>query len=126
MKPSAGWQIDHRHSRRVRHARLCVNPSAPRHRLAAVMEEALRLTSLPGENEGRAYYIRTVRLAGLPADGDRRTWLVRFQSALSEAAAEAIHGSDTRADTAPAVFFRSRQEALEILLHRMLERRTAR
>ncbi len=126
MTPSAAWQVDDRNRRHVRHTRLCMNRGAPRNRLVAALEEALRLAALPGENEGRTYFFRYLHLAGLPADGDRRAWLQQFQRALTENAADAVHGADTRAGQASAIFFRSRQEALEILLHRLLTRRTVR
>ena len=126
MRLLPGWQIEDRGSRHVRRARLSVKPNAPRHRLVASMEEALRLASLPGENEGRAYYFRRLRVTGLPDSGDRRAWLDAFERALSQAADAAVHAADPRADLAPAVFFRSRQEALEILLRRIVERSTTR
>lgn len=110
----------------MRRARLCVSGDAPRRRLASRIEEALRLAVLPGESEGRAYYFQRVRVTGLPPDGDRHRWLTLFQRALQQDAATAVHGAHPRADEAPAVFFRSRQEALEILLRRVLERRTVR
>src|ERR1035437_6107509 len=84
MNTPAGWQIEDRSRRHVRRTRLCVHPGAPRHRLVSTIEEALRLAALPGENEGRTYYFRRLRLAGLPADGDRRAWLDAFQCALTK------------------------------------------
>ena len=125
MHAAAGWQIEDRGRRHVRRVRLCIPEGGPRHRLASMIEEALRLAGLPGENEGRTYYFRRLRLTGLPPDGDRRVWLDAFQRALTQEAAAAIHGADPRAGEAPAVFFRGRQEALEILLHRAVERRVA-
>ncbi len=122
MNQSTGWRIDERNARHVRRARLSLSTGAPRNRLVASMEEALRLASLPGENEGRAYYFRRLRVTGLPPDGDRRTWLEAFQRALTEQASQAVHGNDSRADVATAVFFRSKLEALEILLHRVVDR----
>src|SRR5262249_4272867 len=117
------WQLRDRYDRHVRRATLCVDRGASRHRLACTMEEALRLTSLPGENEGRSYYFRFLRITGLPSGGDRRIWLEKFQRSLREKAEHAIHGGEPRAESAPAVFFRSELEALEILLHRVLEQR---
>jgi hypothetical protein len=122
MMASTGWQIEDRGARQVRRALLCVGPGAPRHRLAASMEEALRLAVLPGESQGRVYYFRRVNVIGLPPDGDRRVWLDAFQRALMAQAVDAVFGADPRADLSPAVFFRSRQEALEILLHRVIAR----
>ncbi len=122
MMASTGWQTEDRGARYVRRARLCVGPGAPHHRLAASMEEALRLAVLPGESQGRVYYFRRLTVAGLPADGDRRVWLDAFQRALIAQAVDAVFGADPRADLAPVIFFRSRQEALEILLHRVIAR----
>ncbi len=120
MDASIVPQLRDRHDRHVRHARLCVSPGAPRHRLAFTVEEALRLASLPGEDEGRCYYFHCLRVSGLPASGDRARWLEIFQRALLQQASQAIHGSDPRGAAAPAVFFRNEVEALEILLHRIL------
>jgi len=123
MDVGTGRQTRDRYDRHVRRTRLCVDAHAPAHLLAFTIEEALRLASLPGENEGRSYYFRRLRVTGLPSGGDRRVWLEKFQRALYAEAAQAIHGADARAASAPAVFFRGEQEALEILLHRMLARR---
>ncbi len=62
----------------------------------------------------------------MPADGDRQAWLNQIQRALEEEAAAAIHGADSRAALASAVYFRSREEGLEILLRRLVERRAVR
>src|SRR5271155_2377002 len=112
--------IRDRYDRHVRRARLSVSAGASQHRLAFAVEEALRLASLPGEDEGRHYYFRHLRATGLPMSGDRARWLEIFQRALIEQAAQAVHGSDARAAAAPAVFFRGEVEALEILLRRIL------
>jgi hypothetical protein len=89
------------------------------------MEEGLRLMSLPGEDQGRAYYFRSLRVTGLPPDGDRVVWQAKFQEAFNRKAAQAVHGTDSHAGFADAVFFRSEQEALEMLLHRTLARHPA-
>lgn len=120
-----GRPIRERHDRHVRRVRLSVAAGAPRHRLAFAIEEALRLLSLPGEDQGRTYYFRRLQVAGLPPDGDRGAWLDNFQRGLEKQARQAVHGMDVRAGFAEAVFFRSDQEALGTLLHRMLSRRTA-
>jgi hypothetical protein len=112
-----------RYGRHVRRARLSIAPDAPARTLAFTVEEALRLASLPGENEGRCYYFRRLRVRGLPADGDRAAWLGQFQRALAEQAAEAVHAADPRAESAAAVYFHGEQEALEILLCRAIARR---
>jgi hypothetical protein len=116
-------QPRNRWDRNVRHARFSVAPGAPVRRLAFTIEEGLRLAALPGENEGRSYYFRTLRIAGLPPAGDRPVWLDRFQQTLARQAGSAIHAADPRAGAAEAVYFRSEEEALEILLHHVLARR---
>jgi hypothetical protein len=113
MTPFPTLSRDHRH---VRHARLRIPSGAPRHTLVSNIEEALRLCSLPGENEGRTYYFRHLRLSGLPGHGPRTVWLEAFQHALLELAGQAVHGDDGMAPAANAVFFRSQQEACESLL----------
>ncbi len=120
MNAWAHWKTPDRYHRHVRSARLCVAPQAPVHRLAFLIEEALRLASLPGENEGRSYYFRHLGVAGLPQDGERGQWLERFERALVREAQQATHGADPRAAFSNAVFFRGEPEALEILLRRLL------
>jgi hypothetical protein len=119
----AARQTRDRYDRHVRRAQLSVDSGAPLHRLAFAVEEALRLASLPGENEGRSYYFRHLNISGLPSDGNRSAWLEQFQRALGQEAEHALHGADPRAASVQAVFFRGEQEALEILLHRILARR---
>lgn len=103
-----------RNDRHVRRARLRIGASAPRHRLVFNIEEALRLCSLPSENEGRVYCFRYLHVGGLPANGDRRAWLDELQRALLELARRAVHGADDAARAADAVFFLNEQEACEI------------
>jgi hypothetical protein len=105
-----------RNDRYVRRGRLSLSEDAPPRKLAMVAEESLRLCSLPGEDQGRVYYIRRLHVRELPEDGDRRAWLNAFQAALLQSASEAVHGSDPRAGATDAVFFRSQQEACETLL----------
>jgi hypothetical protein len=118
-------QTRDRYDRYVRRTRLCISAGAPPHRLAFAVEEALRLASLPGEDEGRYYYFRHLQVTGLPMSGDRARWLEIFQRALIQQASQAVHGSDARAAEAPSVFFRGEVEALEILLRRILARQSS-
>lgn len=112
-----------RGARHVRRTRLCLDPSASRVRLVSMLEESLRLAALPGEQQGRVYYFRYLRLTGLPANGDRTAWLQGFQRLLGEQAESAVDGAGPSAALAPAVYFASDGEACEILLRRLLERR---
>lgn len=96
-----------------------------RTQITLCVEEALRLISLPGENEGRVYYFRHVVIANLPRNAHRQQWIEGFGNALHDLAIRAIHGSDSRAAGANAVFFHNHQEALETLLARTLLRASA-
>ena len=100
-----------RTDRYVRKARLHLAAGAPRHKLAFLTEESLRLCSLPGEEEGRVYYFRCLRIAGLSENGDRRAWLEAFQCAMQEQASTAVHGSDSPESAAFEIpFFFSKLE----------------
>ena len=103
---------------------MSVGDSAPVHRLAFITEESLRLCSLPGEQEGRVYYFRRLHIIGLPENGDRRCWLDSFQDALGTQAASSVHGAHPAAHHAAAVFFHNEQEACELLLAAIVDRRT--
>src|SRR5262245_21412698 len=105
-----------RMDRYVRRGHLSLSPAAPRQKLASLVEESLRLCSLPGEAEGRVYYLRRLHLEGLPENGERGAWLVAFQNAIEQQASQAIHGSDPRAARADAVYFHNEGEACETLL----------
>jgi hypothetical protein len=91
-----------------------------RHRVAASLEEALRLAALPGEHTGRLYCFRSVAVTGLPARAARAEWMDRVQQTLSAEAAQAVHGADPRAAFANAVYFNNYEEALETLLRNAL------
>jgi hypothetical protein len=91
-----------------------------RYRATCALEEALRLSDLPGEREGRVYYFRRVSLGAIPAQASRLTWMERVQQTLGELAATAVHGSDPRAAAGNAVFFDNQEQALEAVLRRSL------
>lgn len=111
-----------RSSRHIRRSHVRLGTNAPRQRVTVALQEALRLLNLPGENEGRVYYFRSVSLSSLPADGARNIWLESFQRVLGDLAGTAVHGSDWRASSANAIFFFNFQEALELLLGKLLHR----
>jgi hypothetical protein len=115
MNPSSRRQLG-RYDRHVRRGRLSLGAGAPSRKLTLAAEESLRLSQLPGEDQGRVYYFRRVHVRELPEDGDRRAWLNAFQAALREQASKAVHGSDPCASAADAVFFHSEQQACEMLL----------
>jgi len=120
METGSVLPIRNRNDRHVHRAQLRLSRGAPHHRLAFAVEEALRLVSLPGEDQGRMYYFRRLHVGGLPPGGDRGAWQASFQETLGQKSRQAVHGADARAERADVVYFRSEQEALELLLHRRL------
>lgn len=100
----------------MRRGRLGLSAEAPRQKLAFLAEESLRLCSLPGEAEGRVYHFQRLHIQGLSENDDRTAWLFAFQNAIERQASLAVHGSDPRAASAEAVYFRSQQEACEAFL----------
>jgi hypothetical protein len=109
-----------RGDRNVQRVRMCLPEDVPQFRVSFAVEEALRLATLPGEDEGRAYYFRRVSLPALHSAAPRSRWIEAFQSALHEIAERAINGRDPRALGADAVYFHSQQEALESFLGLLL------
>lgn len=87
-----------------------------RTRVNFYLEEALRLVSLPGEDEGRVYHFRRISLLALPADAPRTVWIERLQHAVLAQAREAVHGASAQSHHASAVFFHHEQEAFELIL----------
>jgi hypothetical protein len=106
--------------RHVRRIRFRAGPGVSRHRMACALEEALRLTELPGEREGRVYYFRKVSLGTLRDQAIQGLWMDSVQRVLSELAASALHGNDPRADAGNAVYFDNQEQAFEVLLRRAL------
>jgi len=102
--------------RTVRRSFLRLDEGVSRHRVAWSLEEALRLASLSGEEEGRVYCFRRVSLAGIPVDANRRVWGERVERLLTFMAAQAVHASDANASAADGVYFNHIEEALESLL----------
>jgi hypothetical protein len=112
--------------RHVRRSYLRVGEGVSRHRIAYSLEEALRLTSLPGEEEGRIYCFRRVSLSGIPAEANRRVWMEQIQQVLGALAVQAVHASDPSASSANAVYFNNIEEALETLLRKAVRASGAR
>jgi len=104
--------------RHVRRSVLRVGEGVSRHRIAYSLEEALRLATLPGEEEGRIYCFRSVSLSGIPAEANRRAWTEQIQQLLGTLAAQAVHASNPGAGSANAVFFNNFEELLETLLRK--------
>lgn len=107
--------------RHVRKSYLRVGPETSRHRVSFSLEEALRLCNLPGEEEGRIYCFRRVSIGGMEADANRRVWIHAMGRVMDEMAALALHGSHPFAGASNAIYFNSREEALEALLRTALQ-----
>ncbi|MGC1758595.1 MAG: hypothetical protein WA742_04515 [Candidatus Cybelea sp.] len=116
-----GARLD-RNDRHVRRIRLSLHHAAARARIEFALSETLRLMTLPGEDQGRVYYVRRVNVKDVAADGNRAIWLDKMQSAFSALADRAMHGNDRRAVASDVVFFHSHDEALELLLGRIVKR----
>ena len=111
-----------REDRYVQQCRVRGCGQTSRERISFLLEEALRLVSLPGEYEGRVYYLRKVVVSKLTTRASRQAWIDTIRAALMELASGAIHGADSRADAAEAVFFYNHEEALQLFLGRILRR----
>jgi hypothetical protein len=95
--------------RHVRKSYLRLGPETSRHRIAFSIEEALRLCTLPGEEEGRVYCFRRVLLGGMEADANRRVWIHAMGILMDEMATQALHGSHPFAGASNAIYFNSRE-----------------
>ena len=93
---------------------------ASRTQIQFYIEEALRLISLPQENEGRIYLFRKVTVTGVSPSASRQEWIGAIQTVLVDLCSRSVHGGDPRAADANVVFFQNHQEALELLLAKTL------
>jgi hypothetical protein len=109
--------------RHVRRSYVHMAEGASRHRISYALEEALRLTNLPGEEEGRIYCFRSVSVAGIAGDRLQRVWMDRVQQVLAGWAEQAVHGTNAGAASAQAIYFHNLEEALEVSLRNALRAR---
>jgi hypothetical protein len=107
--------------RHVRKSYLRLGPETSRHRVSFSLEEALRLSNLPGEEEGRIYCFRRLSLGGMEVDANRHVWIQAVGRVMDEMASLALHGAHPSAGASNAVYFNSREEALELLLRNALQ-----
>jgi len=98
-------------------ARLRLRSPPDQARMAAHrLEDALRLA--PDEPE-RLLLIRRLALGRIAADARPQRWHDRAARALADQGAHAVHGADSSAAAAGAVWFRSAAEARAILLREL-------
>src|SRR5215467_3800528 len=105
--------------RRIRKLSLKVSDSAHVHGTANRIEEALRLVSLPGENEGKNYYFRHLSLGKIRCGEDVTLLALRLQKEFLCLMSQAVHGEDSRAPASSAVYFHSTIEPLRYALRRI-------
>jgi hypothetical protein len=111
-----------RGDRIVGRVRMRLAPEASQTRVRLLLEEALRLATLPGEDQGKAFYFRRIALMNLPSAASREVWLESCNSALKSMAVKAVHGRQVGAADSEAVYFLSQQEAMEWFLGSLVAR----
>ncbi len=87
----AAWFTGPQLARDDRYVQRCrVHGCGPisRERITFLLEEALRLVSLPGENEGRVYYFRKMAVPRLSPGAGRQVWTVTIRAALLDLAVQ--------------------------------------
>lgn len=105
--------------RRIRKLSLKVSDSAHVYGAANRIEEAFRLVSLPGENEGRHYYFRSLNLGKIRRDENVTLLTLRLEREFQRLMAQAVHAEDPRAPASSAVYFQSTIEPLRYALRRI-------
>jgi hypothetical protein len=105
--------------RRIRKLSLKVSDSSHVYGTANRIEEAFRLVSLPGENEGRNYYFRYLNLGKIRRGENVTLLTLRLQKEFLRLMAQAVHAEDPRAPVSPAVYFQSSIEPLRYALQRI-------
>lgn len=106
-------------ARRIHKLSLKVSDSADVYGAASRIEEAFRLVSLPGENEGRHYYFRSLNLGKFRKGEDVTLLTLRLQREFQRLMSQAVHAEDPRAPVSSAVYFQSSIEPLRYALSRI-------
>ena len=106
--------------RHVRKLRLAASSAMAERRAVRVLEESLRLFTLPGESTGRIFYFRRLQLPQLRPDEDPNVYAVLVEHKCREQAQSAIHFSDPGALYADCVFAWSSMEPWQELARRIV------
>ena len=88
----------------------------PSGQLAASRQRAEDALFLAAPDETRLLLLRRLDLGRLPAGAPADTWTARAAERLAERRARAVHGAQPGAEAAEAVWFRSIDEARQLLL----------
>ncbi len=80
------------------------------------VEEALRLVALPGENEGRLYFFRSLRFPVFHPGLRESDWVANCQALLLLQAQSACWTGSAGSAAAHAVYFHDAEEPFELLL----------
>jgi hypothetical protein len=91
-----------------------------------LVEEVLRLTALPGEDQGRVYFFRRLRLPPLDPLRPSSEWVARCATHFVSASRDALQASAADAARADAVFFSDVHEPRRLLVRRLLAGDSAR
>src|SRR5207244_4727978 len=110
-----------RGARAVGRVRMWPADATVRPRVQTLVEEALRLTTLPGEDQGRVYFFRRLRLPALDVRAAPSQWITRCATHLLEMGRSATHASDPRALRADAVYFATSHEPARLLILRLVQ-----
>jgi hypothetical protein len=109
-----------RSARHVLRLRMRVPDSTARLRVQSMLEEALRLTTLPGEDQGRIYFFQRLHLPALDFRCSPAQWMARCSEHLLAASRSAKYVLDPGSGRAQAVYFHDRQQPRRLLLARLL------
>jgi hypothetical protein len=109
-----------RSARRVHLLRVRTSEPALSSRIQSWLEEALRLTTLPGEDQGRVYFFRRLRLPPLHALLPALEWIARCSEQLLAISRCAVHVTDAQSSHADAVYSRDANEPFRLLFSRWL------
>jgi hypothetical protein len=97
-----------------------VTDSAMRLQLQSMLEEALRLTTLPGEDQGRVYFFRRLQMPAVDSRMSPGRWVASCSEHLLKVSYSAQYAGDRRAQASAAVYFQDHHEPRRTLLRRML------
>ncbi|HSN05085.1 MAG TPA: hypothetical protein VLS44_08870 [Nitrospira sp.] len=108
-------------ARRIRTARLRGSSEPLIRRGALLLEDALRTASLPGTDRERVLLIRSLSLGVLRPEKSAASVARELEQRVAELALHAVHGADSRAADAQAVFFYDRLDAVVSLIQRLAQ-----